>query len=144
MSTGFTCGVSVDIGFMLDSSGSAGVYYKEVLNVAESIIDNFNISRENSHVGFVVFSDTARVVTTLHEYYDKDAIKTALKSLPTPSGATRLDIALQLTYRDLFNKPEIIAEKNPKFLFVFTDGVHVSNNDIELAVKPLQVMGIQV
>lgn len=144
MSGDFMCGLTVDIGFMIDSSGSSGIYFKDVLNVIGGIVDSFNVSKSNTHVGFVVFSDTARVFTTFHEYYDKNAIKSALQSLPTPSGATRLDFALQLTYRDLFNKPNIIAEKRPKFLFVFTDGVHTSANDIELAVKPFHVMGIKV
>ena len=106
-------------------------------------MDSFNISSKNTRVGFVVFSDRARVVNTLEEYSDKDKIKAALDSLPLPKGPTRLDLALQLTYRDLFAKSTMSA-KNSKFLIVVTDGVHTSPSQIEIAVKPLHAKGIKV
>ena len=91
----------------------------------------------------MAFSETARIITPMHEYYNTDKLLEDLKSLPKPKGGTRLDIALQLTQRDLFGK-DVLADKNPKFLFIFTDGVHSSPYGIDLAVKPLHLLGIKV
>ena len=136
--------MNLDLAFMLDSSGSAEGYFQDVVNVIERIIDNLHVGLKKAHVGFVVFSDNARVETSLHEYYDKDAIKSALKSLPSPSGSTRLDVALQITHRDMFSTPDVIKEKRPKFLFIVTDGVHSSPYGIDIAVQPLHMLGVKV
>ena len=129
---------------MLDSSGSTQGYFNEVKKVIGRIIDNFNVSSGSTHVGFVVFSDRARVINKLDEYFDKDKIQAALAALPVPKGTTRLDLALQLTYRDLFATPDVAARKSSKFLVVITDGVHSSPSEIELAVKPFHAKGIKV
>ena len=129
---------------MIDSSGSTKSYFNDVKRVIERVIGSFNVSSVNTRVGFVVFSERARVINTFDEYSDRDLLVAALDSLPVPKGATRLDLALQLAYRDLFAKPDMTAKKNPKFLVVVTDGVHSSPSQIEIAVKPFHAKGIKV
>lgn len=134
----------VDIGFLIDASGSSRTFFSDVIKVINRIIDSFNVGFSKTHAGFVVFSDKARVVSAIHDGKSAEALKKELESLPTPGGATRLDIALQLTYRDLFDTAAVRDSKKPKFLFIFSDGVHASTYGIELAIKPLHVLGVQV
>ena len=134
----------VDIGFLIDASGSSRTFFNDVIKVIGRIIDSFQVGFSKTHAGFVVFSDKARVVSAIHDGKSAEVLKKELQSLPTPGGATRLDIALQLTYRDLFAAKGVRDNKKPKFLFIFSDGVHASTYGIELAVKPLHVLGVRV
>ena len=138
------CKAKFELGFLIDASGSTYSHFKDVLQLVISIVDNFGLSREGTHVGVVIFSNTARVVFDFGQYYDSESLKRALDAVEAPSGGTRLDIALQLTYRDLFSKKGRLRDNVPKLLFVMTDGVHESPYGIELAVKPLQALGVRV
>ena len=61
----------MDLGFIIDGSGSienAGKgNFKKVLNFVKAIIQAFDVSKEETHVGIIVYNKTAEVklVTSL-------------------------------------------------------------------------------
>ena len=65
-----TCNAVVDIGFLLDSSGSIRLHYKDEKRFLKAIARTFHISETASHVGVITFSDYAEHTIKLKDHYD--------------------------------------------------------------------------
>ena len=147
METQRKCPTVVDLGFLIDVSGSVKRQFSKMLDLIKRIVDDFGISQSGTHAGAVVFSDFARVVIKFNDYFDVSSFKKALDVLPTPRGGTRIDIALQLAHRDLFSMKAKARDGVPKVLIMLTDGVQTPSLYSlapEIAVKPLHDIGVQV
>lgn len=88
----------IDLGFIADSSLLQGQrsYLKAVTNA-------FNISPGNTHVGFIVFSDYAKIAFPFDADYTGAGVRQLIDGIQVSSSRERrIDLALQMAYRDLF------------------------------------------
>ena len=74
--------VSIDIAFVLDSSGSVGSYYQTEKNFIKSIATAFGISQNGAHGGVVTFSNMATLSIRLDSHYDTISFNNAVDAIP--------------------------------------------------------------
>lgn len=59
------CKAKVDLGFIIDGSGSIEMYgqgnFKKVLNFIKDLTRSFDVSKEGTHVGLMIYSDDPKV-----------------------------------------------------------------------------------
>ena len=113
----------MDVAFLVDSSGSISFRnFRKVKNFVVELASKFDISPGGSRAAVVVYSTraTTRIRFTDHSTYGSFA--NAVQSLRHERGYTRIDLALQRAYFDVFGprgKPRFLV---PKIAFVLTDG----------------------
>ena len=113
----------MDVAFLVDSSGSISFRnFRKVKNFVVELASKFDISPGGSRAAVVVYSTraTTRIRFTDHSTYGSFA--NAVQSLRHERGYTRIDLALQKAYFDVFSlrgKPRFLV---PKIAFVLTDG----------------------
>ena len=113
----------MDVAFLIDSSGSISFRnFRKVKNFVVELASKFDISPGGSRAAVVVYSTraTTRIRFTDHSTYGSFA--NAVQSLRHERGYTRIDLALQRAYFDVFGprgKPRFLV---PKIAFVLTDG----------------------
>ena len=113
----------MDVAFLIDSSGSISFRnFRKVKNFVVELASKFDISPGGSRAAVVVYSTraTTRIRFTDHSTYGSFA--NAVQRLRHERGYTRIDLALQKAYLDVFGprgKPRFLV---PKIAFVLTDG----------------------
>ena len=113
----------MDVAFLVDSSGSISFRnFRKVKNFVVELASKFDISPGGSRAAVVVYSTraTTRIRFTDHSTYGSFA--NAVQSLRHERGYTRIDLALEKAYIDVFGprgKPRFLV---PKIAFVLTDG----------------------
>ena len=113
----------MDVAFLVDSSGSISFRnFRKVKNFVVELASKFDISPGGSRAAVVVYSTraTTRIRFTDHSTYGSFA--NAVQRLRHERGYTRIDLALQKAYLDVFGprgKPRFLV---PKIAFVLTDG----------------------
>ena len=113
----------MDVAFLVDSSGSISFRnFRKVKNFVVELASKFDISPGGSRAAVVVYSTraTTRIRFTDHSTYGSFA--NAVQRLRHERGYTRIDLALQRAYFDVFSrrgKPRFLV---PKIAFVLTDG----------------------
>ena len=59
------CKAKVDLGFIIDGSGSIELYgkgnFKKILNFVKELTRGFDVSKEGTHVGIVIYDHEAKV-----------------------------------------------------------------------------------
>ena len=72
---------------MLDESGSVGYNnYQLMKQFVHDTVDEFDIGPEETQVGVISYSGSARVRFYLNTYHNKSALLAAIDSLPFSSG----------------------------------------------------------
>ena len=113
----------MDVAFLVDSSGSISFRnFRKVKNFVVELASKFDISPGGSRAAVVVYSTraTTRIRFTDHSTYGSFA--NAVQSLRHERGYTRIDLALEKAYFEVFGprgKPRFLV---PKIAFVLTDG----------------------
>jgi hypothetical protein len=120
------CTATVDVGFVIDSSGSITRYYQKEKDFVKSLADAFGIKKGQAHSGVVRFSATADLQIRFNQYYDSASFNKAVDRIGLLGSVTRIDLAFNLAREQLFN-PKFGARTNvPKLLIFITDGVHTT------------------
>lgn len=126
----------MDVAFLVDSSGSISFRnFRKVKNFVVELASKFDISPGGSRAAVVVYSTraTTRIRFTDHSTYGSFA--NAVQRLRHERGYTRIDLALQRAYFDVFGprgKPRFLV---PKIAFVLTDGEQTrAGNELSLEV----------
>lgn len=120
----------MDVAFLVDSSGSISFRnFRKVKNFVVELASKFDISPGGSRAAVVVYSTraTTRIRFTDHSTYGSFA--NAVQSLRHERGYTRIDLALEKAYIDVFGprgKPRFLV---PKIAFVLTDGEQTDAED---------------
>lgn len=71
---------------------------------AKAVTYNFDISPSRTHVGFIVFSNYARIAFPFNADYTGAGVRQLIDGVQTSeSKEQRIDRALQMAYRDLFS-----------------------------------------
>ena len=116
------CSTSVDVGFILDSSGSIRRYYRKEKEFLKKVAESFDISANGSHAGVVTFSLKAELSIKLNEYSDIESFNKAVDAIPLMGRTTRIDLALKLAHKKLFSVANGARLSTRKILILLTDG----------------------
>ena len=99
------CTQKVDLGFILDSSGSIGASnFEKMKSFVKDLTDHFKISQDYTRVSLMSYATTS----TLHflfsqQYATQQDLHSAIDSIPYSDGSTYTNLALVKAYTDMFN-----------------------------------------
>ena len=138
------CKVKVDLGFVIDGSGSIEMYgkgnYQKVKDFVKSVVQGFDVSLVGTHMGVVLYSTTPEVVFGFKKYYDKASVLADIDSMYYPGRSTRTGMALGLARTGLFEKGS--RPGVPHMLLVLTDGQ--SQDSVTEPAQKLRDFGVTV
>ena len=117
-----SCQVVVDIGFILDSSGSLRMDYGKEKKLLKAMASIFGISSNESRVGVVTFSYFSELSIKLSDYNDISSFNKAVDKIPLMGSTTRIDKALRLARKELFSIANGGRAGATKLLILLTDG----------------------
>ena len=130
---GPVCKNLVDVGFVVDSSGSLRREYHKEKEFVKRLAESLDISSNGSRAGIITFSWHAAHSVKLNEHQDVRTFKNAVDSLPMFGRTTRIDKALKMARDEMFNKGNGGRDGIPKLLILLTDGSQTKDAD---AVDP--------
>ncbi|KAK3721427.1 hypothetical protein QZH41_020681, partial [Actinostola sp. cb2023] len=142
--TSTVCKAKVDLGFLIDGSGSIEWQgrgnFQKVITFVKQIVNEFEISQHDTHVGVVLFDHTAKVVFGFHNYTDKNYIMRQISTINYPGGGTRTASALSIAHNDLYKT----SSRNgiSKTLIVLTDGDSIDN--VKDPAQKLRDLGVTI
>lgn len=117
------CSPDVDVAFLVDSSGSISFRnYRKVRTFVSDLAAKFNISPGGSRAAVVVYSTTASTEIRFRDHTSPESFARAVQGLRHQRGFTRIDLALQRAFFDLFGRRGTARFLVPKLAFVLTDG----------------------
>lgn len=138
------CKAKVDIGFLVDASGSIEMYgrgnYQRIKNFVKEVAGSFVISRRGTHIGVVVFASRPQPVFQFHTYYSRRQVMNAVQKIPYINGGTRIGLAIRRATRYLFKPHPHPGRK--KVLIVMTDGI--SYDDVIVPARRLRRTGVSI
>ncbi|XP_078377620.1 SCO-spondin-like [Oculina patagonica] len=147
-----SCFKNVDIGFVIDSSDSAtSQEYQHQKELVQRLSSYYDISKQDTRVGVVVYSDKAFTTVGMNSYKDSSILRRAVGALPRLGGGNRKDKAL-VTARRMFKarRPSSLSgsAQASQVLVFFTEGaqtgVAADRLSLEHAVHPLRRHGVRV
>ena len=112
----------MDLGFVLDSSGSLRNEYGKEKKFLTEIADAFGISPSGSRAGVVTFSHVAEHSIKLRDHMSTRSFNQAVNAIPHMGYTTRIDLALKLAQREMFAYRNGGRSGVKKVLIVLTDG----------------------
>ena len=87
----------------MDSADNV-VSWNLMIDYVKAVIDEFDISPRRTHVGFIEFSDYARIAFPFNADYSREGVRQMIDGVQRLGGREqRIDRALQLADRDLFS-----------------------------------------
>lgn len=138
------CNVPVDLGFLVDGSGSIEYQGKgnfaRMLNFIKSVVSFFEVSQGKSRIGVVLFSSRAIPVFGFKRYLSKAKLFRAIGRIRYPRGGTRIGKALDFTRSYLFKGRSARGRK--RVLVLMTDGV--SQDRVGPAASRMKATGAEV
>ena len=135
----------VDIGFLLDGSGSVGNQgFRRVLNFVNQIVSAFNISGKTAQVGVTEFSNSPVIQVELDDFRDSKLLQDEINKIVDSGGRTRTDSALRLMSQEFFTYEKGSRAGVPKVLVIVTDGKSSGEEPLSEAVKGLRRKGVMV
>jgi len=128
------CSLSIDIGFVLDSSGRiARRGFARIKQFVRLLSRSFRISQSRGRVGIVVYGSYPRLEFGLNRYTNRRSLDRAIRRLRYMRGSRRTGKALRLALSGLFRR----SRKKRVLIFVTsgqaTDGVSVPSLQIHQA-----------
>lgn len=115
-----------DILFVMDGSRSIKDLDFDIMkDFATELVNRFNISRHESHVAMIQYSnkETVNVEFHLDDHYDKDSIMKAIKDIKLQNGdETYTDVALKVAREDVFNGARGDRKGVRDVIVLLTDG----------------------
>lgn len=128
----------MDLGFIVDSSGSVGrANFVRSLNFIKNLVSSFVISPRNSRVGILVYSHRVIPVFSFDQYKGLRSVLRAIDRIGYTGGGTKTGQALSYSRRYLFAR-----SNRRKVLILLTDGKSYDRVGKPAAV--LRNMGVQV
>lgn len=138
------CKAKVDLGFLVDASGSIEMYgrgnYQRMKDFIKEVAGSFVVSRHGTHVGLVVFASRPEPVFQFNTYYTRRGVMNAVQKIPYINGGTRTGLAIRRATRYLFKPHPQPGRK--KVLIVMTDGI--SYDDVIVPARRLRRTGVSI
>ncbi|XP_065072057.1 LOW QUALITY PROTEIN: uncharacterized protein LOC135696557 [Rhopilema esculentum] len=117
------CQLQVDLGFVVDASGSIlPKQYQHQKDFIKKVVELNEISSSGLHAGVVLFSHSSSVAIKLSDFYDSKAFKSAVQKLKHECSITRIDKGLKDSYDKLFTRSYGARSGVAKVLILLTDG----------------------
>lgn len=112
----------MDVGFILDSSGSLRNQYGKEKDFLKTLAGAFGVSQSGSRAGVITFSYYTEHSIKLSDYDDLSSFNAAVDKIPLMGSTTRIDKALRLTQQEMFTLANGARAGVPKVLILLTDG----------------------
>ena len=96
------CKSGLDVGFIVDASGSLRKEYHKEKNFVKILVESFGFGLSTTRAGIITFSHIAELSVKLSQYDSLNDFGSAVDSLPMIGSSTRIDKALELAQSDLF------------------------------------------
>ena len=125
------CQVVIDVGFILDSSGSLRNNYEQEKEFLKSLAKTFGVSSNGSRAGVVTFSYFSKHSIKLSDHGDIATFNQAVDNIPLMGSTTRIDKALRLAQKELFSLGNGGRVGVPKLLILLTDGTQTQDAGAE-------------
>lgn len=137
----------MDIGFLLDSSSSAGEFgYQKQKDFVRLVARNLPISLTGTRVGVISYSAEACVDFAFHEHANVDDLQAAINVLHFKGGVSGIGKALDLALDDLFSVKGGGRPGIPKVAVLLTDlESNITDYDtLRKAVARYKIGGVEV
>lgn len=135
----------MDIGFLLDGSGSVGKQgFRRVLNFVNQVVSAFNISRDTAQVGVTEFSNRPVIQIRLNDFQNSKLLQDRITNIEDSGGRTRTDSAVRIMSQEFYTHDQGSRAGIPKILVVVTDGKSTGNESLSESVKGLRRKGVIV
>ena len=94
----------MDLGFILDNSGSVGYHnFERMKQFVKDFTDFYKFGREYTRVSAMSFSNTANIHIRFSTYLSlKSQFDNAVDGIQYTGGGTATSIALNMAYNDMF------------------------------------------
>ena len=141
------CEVKVDVGFVLDSSGSLKDDYGKEKNFLKALAATFGVSEQGARAGVVTFSFDAEHSVKLNDHYNLASFSDAVDNIPLMGYTTRIDKALRLTQSQMFSIANGGRPGVSKVVVLLTDGSQTQDAGAEnpaVVAEELRSMGYKV
>ncbi|XP_078372611.1 cochlin-like [Oculina patagonica] len=141
LASGGACKTQVDLGFLIDGSGSINYYgagnFQKCLEFVKSLTRAFSISPTGTRVGAIVFSYRSKLQFSFNQFKTQQEVEAAIGRIKYPGYTTYAGKGLKMAGEKLFND---VRNGVPRVLVVITDGR--SKDDIEKASEELRMSGV--
>lgn len=112
----------MDVGFVLDSSGSLRNDYDKEKVFLKALAATFGVSDQGSRAGVVTFSYFSEHSIKLNDHTSLNSFNQAVDDIALMGSTTRIDKALRMTQKAMFSIPNGGRPGVNKILIVLTDG----------------------
>ena len=141
------CKTKVDVGFVLDSSGSLREDYGREKDFLKSLAATFGVSDTNSRAGVVTFSHNSKHSIKLNDHTSLAPFNEAVDKIALMGSTTRIDRALRTTQKEMFTARNGARPGVNKLLVVLTDGSQTQDSGAEdpgLVADELRKEGVRI
>ena len=138
------CLTTVDVGFILDSSGSLRKNYAKEKDFLKAVAAKIGFNSIGPRVGVVTFSYFSELNIKLSDHSDISSFKQAVDNIPLMGLTTRIDKALCLAQEELFSFSNGGRADVPKILILLTDGSQTGASQPSDITEELQADGINI
>ena len=122
------CKSRVDVGFLLDSSGSLANDYNKEKDFLKALAATFGMESNGGRAGVITFSFDAEHSIKMSDHDNLFTFNDAVDKIPLMASTTRIDKALRLAQKEMFALSSGSRSGVKKMLILLTDGSQT--NDI--------------
>ena len=127
-----SCKAKVDVGFILDSSGSLRNDYQNEKDFLKALAGAFGVSDDGSRASVLTFSRKSELTIKFKDHFDQLKFNTAVDAIPLMGSVTRIDLALRLAQREMYLVENGARPNLPKILILLTDGSQTQQSGAEV------------
>lgn len=141
------CTRPLDIGFIVDSSGSLRNEYDKEKEFVQGMVNQLSKNQVSIRAALVLFSTTASLEIKFSDYNGEKQFNQKVAKLPLLGSTTRIDRALDIAYQQMFNAKNGMRPSVLKVLVLLTDGKQTEMFDAvkpSIAAQPFHSDGIRV
>ena len=137
------CDKDFDLVFVIDGSGSieqAGMgNFNLIKSFVKSVIAEFRIGFNNTHVGVLIFSSSqyVKVIFGLETYYNRERLNSAIDDIRYPSGGTYTAKAMRIARTQIL-MPSQDRDDKPNVVIVITDGKATDSEQLDREASALR------
>ena len=142
------CKIPIDLGFVVDTSGSISKkQYELEKTFIKRIVEKAGLSYKYGHAGIILFSSNSYVAIKFSDFYNNKDFNKAVDNLKAEGSITRIDKGLKVAYDKLYVSSAGARNTAAKILFLVTDGQQTVRKDFvppKFAAVPLRAAGIKI
>ncbi|KXJ23750.1 collagen alpha-5(VI) chain [Exaiptasia diaphana] len=145
--SGAACNDIIDIGIIIDSSGSMGVeWLVSAMAFATQLADNFTIGYDETRFALITFSKEAKIEFLFKDYKSREEVELAVEKVEFGNSSTRIDKALSLALNEVFSHGSGTRTSASRFLVIASDGRFPRTGipTFESMVLPIMNLNVEV